>query len=170
MQRVFKANDFFYDVPMTVEDQQPLKDFWWLKPSDFLKTMAKNNDLGNIMGGFSTIAKAAPLLETFWERYRVVYPQFQLFERVDAGICCYRQCIPLYLHGDEGITFKKGGVLIMSMQSPLGFGTSKRPMEMSLNLEKVGESGLPLNFVKCGMLTRMVMVICPKDRLWETRV
>ena len=125
--------------------------------------MALYNDLGNILGGFNDMASAAPLLEVFWQRYRKIIPKFQLFERVDAGQCTYRQCIPLYLHGDEGVTYKKGGVLVVSFQSPLGFGTSKRPQEMSLNLESMGESGLPLNFVKCGMLTRMVNVICPKD-------
>ena len=125
--------------------------------------MALYNDLGNILGGFPDIATAAPLLEVFWQRYRKIIPKFQLFERVDAGQCTYRQCIPLYLHGDEGVCYKKGGVLVVSFQSPLGFGTSKRHQQMSLNLQNMGEAGLPLNFVKCGMLTRMVNVICPKD-------
>lgn len=140
-----------------------MEKFSWLRPSDFIQTMAMYNDLGNILGGFSTIAQAAELLEVFWQRYRLVFPEFQLFPRVDAGLCTYKQCIPLYLHGDEGICYKKGGVLIISFQSPLGFGTSKRPQEMSINLENMGEAGLSLNFVKCGMLTRMVSVICPKD-------
>ena len=148
---------------MTIEDCSPLKGFCWLRPSDFLRAMAKQNDLPNILGGFTTIAQAAPMLEEFWKRYRVVYPEFQYFQRVDSGFCSYRQSIPLYLHGDEGVTYKRGGVLIMSFQSPFGWGTSRRCRDMSLKLESLGESGLPLNFLKCGMLTRMVMVICPKE-------
>lgn len=163
MQRVFKENNFFYPVEMSVVEQAPLTGFVWLKPSNFIQTMAAQNDLAHILGGFSTLARAANLLETFWERYRVICPHFQLFQRVDAGLCRLRDCIPLYLHGDEGITFKKNGVLIIAFQSPLGYGTSKRPQEMSLNLQNFGESGLPLNFLKSGMLTRMVSIICPKD-------
>ena len=161
VQKVFKENNFFYDVPMTVEENPPLRNFPWLKPSDFLRAMATYNDLSNILGGFTSVARAGPLLEEFWHRYKVICPEFELFHRVDPSN--YKRCIPLYLHGDEGVTFKKGGVLVMSFQSPLGFGTSKRPMQMSLNLENLGDSGFPLNFVKCGMLTRMVCVICPKD-------
>ena len=163
VQRIFKENNLYYPVPVTVEDASPLQGFPWIKPSDFLKTMASYNDLSNILGGFSNLWEAEPMLVTFWERYRRVFPAFGLFEQVDRGVCTYKQCIPLYLHGDEGITYKKNGVLIISFQSPLGFGTSKRPQELSLNLRNMGEAGLPMNFLKAGMLTRMVNVICPKD-------
>ena len=145
-----------------MEDASPLKGFPWIKPSDFLKTMATYNDLSNILGGFSTVSDAKDVLTTFWQRYRMIFPHFGLFQRD----CELSQCVPLYIHGDEGITYKKGGVLVISFQSPLGHGTSKRPQEMSLNMERMGEAGLPMNFVKAGMLTRMVNVICPKDLGW----
>ena len=73
------------------------------------------------------------------------------------------ECVPLYLHGDEGVTYKRGGVLILSFQSPLGFGTSKGDKDLSLNLQDLGEAGLPLNFNKSGMYTRMLMVVCPEE-------
>lgn len=126
--------------------------------------MAEFNDLSNILAGHSNIAQAGDMLEIFWRRYRTIYPNFELWEHVDSGKMSVRQCVPLYLHGDEGVGYKRGGVFIMSFQSPLGFGTSKRPQQMSMNLESLEESGLPLNFLKAGMLTRMVCVICPKER------
>ena len=167
MHKVFQDHHLLYPVPITTEAAKPLVGFPWLHPADFLKGMAEYNDLSHILGGFSNMEEAAALMETFWTRYEAVYPQFELFEKIRAGEREARQCIPLYIHGDEGVTYKRHGVLIMSFQSPLGFGTSKRPQEMSLNLQKMGECGLPMNFLKCGMYTRMLMVICPKDTLVE---
>lgn len=167
VQRVFTENHFFYDVPITEEKEEPLKKICWLKPSDFLRSMAANNDLGLLLCGHSNVKDAAPVLEVFWERYRAIYPNFQLFQRIDNGDCEAKHCIPLYIHGDEGITYKRAGVLILSFQSPLGYGTSRRTQEMSVNLENLGESGLPLNFALSGMMTRVVSVICPQDRgIW----
>ena len=106
---------------------------------------------------------AKSLLTTFWERYRKVYPQFELFAEFEDGRKRPEQCIPIYLHGDEGVTYKKGGVLIFSWQSPLGYGSSRRPHQMSMNLQDMGECGLPLNFLKSGMYSRLLSIICPKD-------
>ena len=161
--KVFTKYKLFYPVPITVESASPLNGLPWLKPGDFLKRMALHNDLSHILGGFDTVAEAEDLLVTFWNRYRAIFPEFQLFPEVDAGCKRLKQCIPLYLHGDEGTTYKKRGVLIVSFQSPMGFGSSRRPQEMSLNLQNMGESGLPLNFLKCGMYTRMLLALCPKD-------
>ena len=95
--------------------------------------------------------------------FKKICPGFQLFQQIDRGEKKIQQCVPLYVHGDEGTWFKKGGILILSFQSPLGYGTSKRDYDMSMNLKNLGESGLPLNFLKAGMYTRMLMLVCPKD-------
>lgn len=58
----------------------------------------------------------------------------------------------------------KQGVLILSWQSPLGYGTSRRPREMSITLEAMGESGLPMNFLKSGMYSKLLTIVCQKDR------
>lgn len=161
--KAFNDNKLLYPVPTTVETEQPLQDFPWIKPGDFLQTMAKQHDLSHILGGFGSMAEAESMLVTFWTRYQQVFPNFEVFNFINSGQRSMQQCVPLYLHGDEGVTFKKRGVLFLSFQSPMGFGTSKRAQELSLNLQNIGESGLPLNFLKCGMYTRMLMVCCKKD-------
>ena len=161
--KAFTDHKLFYPVPITKVNASPLKGFPWLKPGDFLQTLAKYNDLAHVLGGFASFDDATPMLQTFWDRYRAVHPHFTLFTHTDAGRIDLKKCFPLYIHGDEGTTYKRSGILIMSFQSPLGFGTSRRPQEMSLNLQNMGESGLPLNFLKCGMYSRMLMASCPKD-------
>lgn len=169
MERVFRLNNLFYPVPITEADRAPLQGFPWLRPRDFLRTMHQFGDLGHILAGCASLFDAREILHTFWNRYRKVCPGFQLFEQVDRGDKAFHECVPLYLHGDEGVTYKRGGVLILSFQSPLGWGTSKREKVLSLNLQNLQESGLPLNFLKSGMYTRMLMVVCPKAWFGESR-
>ena len=161
--RLFANHGLLYGVPITEESKPPLQGFPWIRPRDFLRAMHQHRDLGHVLAGCDTVSSARPLLHTFWTRYRKIHPGFQLFQQIDQGKKPMELCVPLYLHGDEGVTYKRGGVLILSFQSPLGFGTSKREQELSLNLQNLGESGLPLNFLKSGMYTRILMVMCQKD-------
>jgi hypothetical protein len=150
-------------VEISFVEEGPLKGLAWLQPRTFLEALERYNDLGHLLGGFRDMMAAKSLLTTFWERYRKVYPQFELFAEFEDGRKRPEQCIPIYLHGDEGVTYKKGGVLIFSWQSPLGYGSSRRPHQMSMNLQDMGECGLPLNFLKSGMYSRLLSIICPKD-------
>ena len=165
VERVFKQNSLVYPVPLTFETDSPLQEFPWLRPRDFLETLANQNDLSHLLAGFNNMTEARDLLTVFWTRFEKIHPGFQLFQDIRAGKKEMHQCIPCYIHGDEGTTYKRSGVLILSWQSPLGFGTSKRDRELSLNLESMGESGLPLNFAKSGMYSRMLSFVCHKDWL-----
>lgn len=153
----------FYPVRINYVQNGPLKGLAWLPPSVFLETLARMNDLCHILGGFRNMEEARPILTTFWDRYRIFFPHHELWNDIDAGRKQASQCIPLYLHGDEGTTYKRQGVLIVSWQSPLGYGSSRRPHHMAVNLADMGEAGLPLNFLKSGTFTRMLTIITPKD-------
>ena len=64
----------------------------------------------------------------------------------------------------KGQVSKKGGIFICSFQGALGFGTSKRATEIEQNLRAMDE-GIPLNFLKTALQTRMLICCCPKDWL-----
>ena len=161
--RVFEQHRLLYPVPISEATHRPLVGFPWIRPADFMRAMNRYGDLGHILGGCANLPEAGGMLRTFWTRYEQVCPSFGLFDQIRRGEKQMEQCVPLYLHGDEGVTYKKGGVLVMSFQSPLGYGTSRRAHSLSLNLQNLGESGLPLNFLESGMYTRMLMVICQKE-------
>eukprot|EP00439_Symbiodinium_sp_Y106_P043101 s2141_g5.t1 len=59
----------------------------------------------------------------FWTRYRKIYPNHDVFRRADAGEINLAKTIALILHGDEGRTKKKAGILIVSCHSILGYGS-----------------------------------------------
>lgn len=152
---MFKEHNFFYPVELTYEEGAPFKKFPWIRPTDLLKSMAKLNDISHLLGG-KQLHESADLLRDFWKKYRDLHPDHQLWEkRMDLS-----RCIPCLIHGDEGTTYKKNGPLVLSLQGMTGTGTSKRDMEK--NYKAMGE-GIPLNFLKTGMQTRLLMLVCPKD-------
>lgn len=159
VQKVLADHNFYYPVPVTVQEDAPLKDFPWIKPTDYLKTLSRTNDMGHLLGGHS-LNEAKPLLLRFWERFRTVYPNHQLWDH--HGARDLSKCIPIFLHGDEGTSFKKGGILVFSFQGAIGLGTSKRARDLENNLRALGE-GIPLNFLSTGLQTRMLICVCPKD-------
>ena len=149
-----------------METSPPLQDFPWIRPSNFLKSMGLMNDLDHLLGGHS-LEGAENLLLDFWSKYRALVPEFQLWAESDAGLKDLRRCIPLYLHGDEGVTYKKNGVLVMSFQGAFGYGSSHRAKEVEQNYRAMGE-GIPLNFLKTGVQTRMMILVCPKEWVFHT--
>ena len=72
--------------------------------------------------------------------------------------------MPVYVHGDEGVTFRKQGVLVAGIQSPFGRGgnnaTVLQENEAPTNLTVVG---IPLNFMQTALQTRLLCLLAPRD-------
>lgn len=169
--QVFAFNNMFYPVAITTEERSPLTGFPWIRPSDFLRAMSRMNDLTHLLGGH-TLTESKHLLTSFWEKYRKIFPKHQLWAEVDSGRKDVTKCIPLYLHGDEGVCYKKSGVLVLSFQGAIGFGTSKskRAKEVEENYKAMAKSeGIPLNFLRTGLQTRMLICVCPKECMINIR-
>lgn len=161
---VFRLNNLYYPLEVTTEETPPLAGFPWIKPTMFLRTMARMNDLSHLLGG-KTLKEAAGTLEDFWKKYRALHPQHQLWRDIDSGKKKTSKCIPVYLHGDEGVTYKRGGVLVLSFQGVLGHGSrkSQKVAEVRGELRAWADHGIRLNFLKTGLQTRILICVCPKD-------
>ena len=157
MLKAFTDNGLIYPIHISLADHPTISGFPWLRPSDCLRKMAFMNDLNILLGGMRTLAEAAPVLRTFWERYEAIFPNHQVFKSMREKGVDLAKCLPIYLHGDEGISFKKGGILICSWQSAFGFGCSKR-----MPMHQGDDDGMPLNFRKSGIQTRILSIACPK--------
>ena len=156
-----------YPVELSIEETAPLKGFPWLKPTAFLKAMGKMNDISHLLG-VKSLDGAKDMLIEFWGSYRAICPRHELFQLIDAGERVPERCIPIFVHGDEGVTYKKNGVLVLSFQGIIGFGTSKtsnsgkRKRGNDAREGTIAE-GIPLNFLATGFQTRFASIICPKD-------
>lgn len=164
MVKVFEQHSFLYEVEVTVETEPPLVGFPWVRPSDFIRALGKSMDLDQLLGGRRSLEEARPMLRLFWERFEALYPKHQLFSEVRAGKKDLLRCIPCLIHGDEGTTVKKGGVLAMSLQGVVGFGSNKRSTEeVATNNYKSEKEEMRINYVRPGLETRLLMAVCPKD-------
>ena len=148
-----------------MEEAPPLTEFPWIQPSRFIRAMAEMNDLHLLLGGCS-LQQGEKRLLNFWKCYRDVFPSHQLFEDVDSGRKSLARCLPLFLHGDEGVSYKKNGLLVLSFQSAFGHGTSKMSSTSIENYRAMGD-GVPLNFLHTGFQTRMLICVCPKEFVHE---
>lgn len=97
------------------------------------------------------------MLKTFWARYRAIVPQHELWADMDNGLKPPERCVPIFVHGDEGVTYKKNAVLVLSIQGCIGTGSNHSTVD-----EEHGPR-MPLNFKRAGLHTRLLSVVCPKD-------
>ena len=61
-------------------------------------------------------------LKDFWANYRQIDGQHSVFTTHASHL---DRVVPIYLHGDEGVTLKKKGILILQAQCAIGFGSSR---------------------------------------------
>jgi len=86
-----------------------------------------------LLGGFRfEDPLAGLLLESFWKMYRVAHCDHWVFQEHGERL---RQCVPYYLHLDEGTGLRKSAVLVINMQACWGQGTADA-------FEKLHASGL----------------------------
>ena len=150
-----------YSVDLSYAPVGKCEKFPWIKPTDFIKAMSASNDMRRLLAGKDSMAEAGPMLESFWKKFQAISPRHQIFE---SGVNLAR-CIPIYLHGDEGTTYKKSAVLIVSFQTVYGFGSRKRSLDecMTEHERELESCGIPVNFCKTGLQTRFLAAVAPKD-------
>lgn len=150
-----------YNVPISRATIGSLDDFPFLRPSDFMKTMCATNDFTRLLGDKS-LADSRKTLSLFWSRYREHQPLHDVFTNKNH---CLDRCVPMYVHGDEGQTYKKKAVLIISFQSALGTGGRHSPNEHPSG-SSVSSAGIPMNFLRNALQTRYLSAVCPKDCIY----
>ncbi|CAK9057176.1 unnamed protein product [Durusdinium trenchii] len=74
------------------------------------------------------LADAGPSLLEFWKRYKRLYPNHEVFKLVAENALKLEECVPCYMHGDEGTTYKKDGCLCLSFHCAMGRGTISNKM------------------------------------------
>jgi hypothetical protein len=100
----------------------------------------------------------------FWRQYRKIHPTFQLFDMADNNpeIDLSRTAAFL-IHGDEGRTLKRNGLLVTSLQSALGKGYDEKRVA-----KHGGAPVLQVNFAGHSFTTRHVVSCIPKT-CYETQ-
>eukprot|EP00438_Fugacium_kawagutii_P004942 Skav232722 [mRNA] locus=scaffold3777:19787:26844:- [translate_table: standard] len=107
------------------------------------------------------------MFQLFWDRYRLLYPQHQIFALADAGKLNLGRTAPMLVHGDEGRSKKHQPFLVCSVHSCLGFGlgpSEKKVVERKRAGEKVKKPYLKqsCNFLGHSYTHRFILGCLPK--------
>ena len=121
----------------------PLQRFPYLNFSDWVKYLLETRQLSHLCGT-NDIARMNVLLDEFWRRYRLVEPDYELWQLADSGQLDLKFTIPVYSHSDEGRTLKKKPFWILSCHGALGLGTKKNKENVPTP-DDIREDGMRLN-------------------------
>ena len=94
--------------------------------SDWVKFLASSGRLHYLVGVKDTSRREGLLLE-FWRRMEECRPGLPLFELARQGKVQLQNTFPMLHHGDEGRTYKKSPIMILSTHGLLGAGSAKSP-------------------------------------------
>ena len=84
------------------------------------------------------------LLAEFWRRYRAVHPEHALFQMRDIDLSA---CVPVFSHIDEGRTYKKQGLLILSVHGALGKGTRNYKRRVGTKKFHIKHNPMGMNYL-----------------------
>ena len=132
--------------------------FPMLKPTDWVKFIDKYWFWDKLFGGVRELEVGKQMLSDFWSRFRKLHPEHELLTKAVSPMCNY---IPIFIHGDEGTHYKRGGVMIVQIQSALGLGTTLNP---AVNQDTFGNcQGYLVNQKGVTMSTRLLLAVLPKE-------
>ena len=155
--KVFAKHGLRLQVPMSYGPVDKETSYPYIKASSWVHTLDEMGYLGNLLLGIpgsvhNPMEVAGPMLEDFWGKYALWHGDHEVYSLARAGKLKLRQCVPIYMHGDEGTAYKRDGALVLSFFCPLGKGTV---------CQKVGDIGdlqnLHMNFKGHCFKTRFIM-------------
>lgn len=132
-------------------------DLPWVSPESWLQFIVRNG-MWPVMAGccLHDYEGARRKWEQFWTTYKEIHPGFGLFDDDNVDLS---RCAAFFIHGDEGRTLKKGGMMVTSLQSALGRGYDEK------RVRRPGEGGrhdLQVNFAGHSFTTRFILSAIPK--------
>lgn len=168
MAAIFEAWGLAYPVPLSYASIGEHVQYPWLHPSDMLRTIGSVGDFHMLLGGCASMQLAQGLLSEFWSRYEAICPRHTLFRRIreSGGSLQASQFLPILVHGDEGTTYKKNGMLVIQFAGAFGRGSRKTKEDQNTWQTDLQSCGIPLNLVQTALQTRFLTFLCPRELCW----
>eukprot|EP00438_Fugacium_kawagutii_P023150 Skav208959 [mRNA] locus=scaffold1580:286172:287947:+ [translate_table: standard] len=127
----------------------------WIDPRTWLQYVVDQGLCAMFAGVDPTEPYRAPMVwNQFWKNYKLLNPHHEIWD-LDLD---YSRTIGLYIHGDEGRTLKKSGLMVTSIQSCLGKGYDPK----RLKTDSFGNIIPQVNFSGNTLTTRLVSFVVPK--------
>lgn len=102
--------------------QDELQKFPHIKFSSWLQYLTTKRITRQLCGA-SSIHKMKKMLKEFWERYKKINGDHEIFKMEHDGLVDLTCTIPFFSHSDEGRSYKKEALWIFSVHGCVGRGT-----------------------------------------------
>ena len=138
-------------------------DYPMIRATDFIHLIDEQHFWTRLFGQ-SSFSVGCQMMADFWARYRIIFPDYELFTRADRNEVDLNRCLPCLIHGDEGTYYKRSGIMIVQWQSVFGKGTSLLGREAFAD-RLLGESNAKAFVNQRGVTftTRFLLGVLPKD-------
>lgn len=131
VQRLVKVQKTKLDLPISCLQASGEK-VPWISATAWIRYIVKHG-LWHRLAGLSDADRhlSPQIWKQFWRQYQILCPHFGLFleEGVDYG-----NLAAFYIHGDEGRTLKKNGLMVTTLQSVLGFGFDTKRLNNAISI------------------------------------
>ena len=132
------------DVPLQYVDLPTQKHVPYVKMQDWVRYLARSNKLHFLVGTNDRAERREICLE-FWRRFQLVRPHHPIFmwaqqDKLDLG-----STFPVLHHGDEGRTYRRHPIMLLSTHGLLGTGC-RRAEDGNKARYRIQEDPMRLNF------------------------
>ena len=157
--KVLVENGCTLPVPMEFVDLSTQKSVPYIKMSHWISFLGSTERL-HYLTGVKSGAERRNLCREFWSRVEHLHPDLPLFSLAREGKLVLEDTVPLLHHGDEGRTYRKSPIMILSTHGALGKGCSQS--ESLKNPPKsLKEDPLKLNFLGSTVTTHYIFAALP---------
>ena len=124
MHELLNKHSLSLPIPLRGLNKAGAQGFPRLKPLDLFSYMAETGHLNKLLGGKS-VASSHGLLGKFWDNYKKIHPDFELFSP-DHSDVPLNDCIPILAHIDGGRGYKKSEFMVFNWGPIIGRGSGKK--------------------------------------------
>ena len=94
----------------------------------------------------------------FWKRYERIRPGHPIFAEARSGRCQLHNALPVLHHGDEGRSYRKTPIMVVSTHGMLGRGCRQAKLQAGLPIK---ETAMDMNFVGSTFTTHFIFAALP---------
>ena len=156
--KLFQKHGFCVPVEVeraTLGPGPNLRDFPFIRISTWARYLLDTGRLSRQLCGIKSFEQMGPTLLEFWQRYRTLHPTHELFGWSDAGLVDLSKAIPFFSHTDEGRTYKKQALLVISVHGAIGRGT-RAYLGKKKHLVPLRRRGMGLNYAGLPLASQFI--------------
>ena len=158
--KVFEQHGCKLGVPTQFTDLPSQGKVPYVRMSDWAKFLLETGRLHYLVGTSCKNKRRALCLE-FWQRLEHLRPQLPVYELHREGKLDRGATIPVLHHGDEGTSYRKLPIMILSTHGVLGTGCSQAP-DGNKKKYAIHRDPMRLNFLGSTMTSHFIFSALPQ--------